>query len=191
MDFDIVRYTLCDIELAMVEAGGSLYCSTPQLEKVFKCNRSQLLHICSKWRAGEFSSHTLGSVVVSNQHRRDEKSGSVMSDHVRSLHSELAHSLGLKRFQAKTRLWSEDDVLGFAFSLRSDIARRCRAEFKEILKQHARRDTVPRDIHNKLIVDNSKMAEQINMLWEAVTSLQETNKQMASNAGRSLRLVKG
>lgn len=171
----LVRYTLCDIDLMMVDIEGTLYCSTPQLEKVFRCNRSQLMHVCNKWSRGDFGTATLGDLVMSNQQHKV---------------SAIAEGLMLKRVQPKTRLWSEDDVLGFAFALRSDIARQCRAQFKEILKQHARREMVPREQLDKMMLTCSTLTEQVGYLWQAVEDLKEANRQMASNAGRSLRLVK-
>lgn len=172
--FNLVCYTLCDIELMMVDIDSTLYCSTPQLEKVFGVGRDSLNHICRQWRKGEFSDVRLGDLTEMNHQRKD-----------------LADTLGLERARANTRLWSEDDVLGFAFALRSDIARQCRAQFTEILKQHARRDMVPREQLDKMMLTCSDLTNQVKYLWEAVEDLKATNKEMASNAGRSLRLIKG
>lgn len=158
----------------MVDIDNTLYCSTPQLEKVFRCNRSQLLHVCRGWRASEFGEATLGDLVMSSQHHKDL--------------GEVTDALLLKRLQPKTRIWSEDDVLGFAFALRSDIAVQCRAQFKEILKQHARREMVPREQLDKMMMTCSTLTEQVGHLWEAVQELQQ--QQPVPRPERNLHLVK-
>lgn len=159
----------------MADIEGTLYCSTPQLEKVFRCNRSQLLHVCSKWRHDEFGNATVGDLVMSNQHRKGLDG--------------LPEALLLKRLQPKTRLWSEDDVLSFAFALRSDIARHCRAEFKDILKRHARREMVPREQLDKMLMTCSDLADQVSQLWSAVQDLQKQRE--PSRPVRDFHLVKG
>lgn len=162
----IIKYTLCDIELAMVDIDGVLYCSTPQLEKVFGTDRSNLSRLVRR-HPEEFSKATCEMLVRSNGHHKD-----------------VFDALELNRFQKKTRLWSEDDVIGITWLVRSDIARQCRAQFKEILKQHARREYLPVDQVERMI------AEQLAPLQSAVDELMADRKQMASFAGRSLRLVR-
>jgi hypothetical protein len=176
----LVKYTLCDIELVMVDIEGILYCSTPQLENVFRCHRNLLNDIARRWRAAEFNDirfKDLTSMIIG------PKDLTTMNH----CHKELADSLQLKRARSNTRLWSEDDVLGFCFHLRSDIARQCRAQFKEILKQHARRDCMPMNQVEAMVAD---FKAQIAPLQEAVEELMSERKQMASYAGKSLRLVR-
>ena len=177
---DLFKYTLCDIELVMADIDGTLYCSTPQLEKVLQVTRSQLNNVANIWRNGEFNDVRLGSIMSGNH-----------------IHKDLAKTLCLQRARKNTRLWSEDDVLGFCFHLRGDIVRQCRVQFKEILKQHTRKDYIPREKYDELLKVHSSFIEQISSLKEAVESnatligqLMSDRKQMASNAGRSLRLVK-
>ena len=176
----LVKYTLCDIELVMVDIEGILYCSIPQLENVFRCHRNLLNDIARRWRAAEFNDirfKDLTSMIIG------PKDLTTMNH----CHKELADSLQLKRARSNTRLWSEDDVLGFCFHLRSDIARQCRAQFKEILKQHARRDCMPMNQVEAMVAD---FKAQIAPLQEAVEELMSERKQMASYAGKSLRLVR-
>lgn len=162
----LVKYTLCDIELAMVDIEGVLYCSTPQLERIFGVDRKNLSRLVRR-HPQEFSRATCEMLVGSN-----------------GPHKEVLSSLELDRFQKKTRLWSEDDVIGITWLVRSDIARQCRAQFKEILKQHARREYLPTDQVEAMI------AAQIAPLQAAVDELMADRNQMASFAGRSLRLVR-
>jgi hypothetical protein len=162
----LVKYTLCDIELAMVDINGVLYCSTPQLEKVFGVGRASLTRLVQR-HPEEFSKATCEMLVLSKEQHKD-----------------VLNALELDRFQRKTRLWSEDDVIGITWLVRSDIARQCRSQFKEILKQHARREYLPVDQVEAMI------AAQIAPLQEAVAELMADRKQMASYAGRSLRLVR-
>jgi len=174
----LVKYTLCDIELAMVDIDGVLYCSTPQLEKLFMVTRAQLGDLSNRWRKGEFTDVRFGDLKYVN--------------HVLK---EVADSLELVRARKSTRLWSEDDVLGFCFHLRSDIARKCRAQFKEILKQHARRDYIPANCVDELVASvraevQADMQAQLQPLQDAVNELMADRKKMASYAGRSLRLVR-
>jgi len=162
----LVKYTLCDIELAMVDIEGVLYCSTPQLEKVFGVERSSLTRLVQRYPS-EFSKATCEMLVLSNDQHKD-----------------VLNALELQRLQKKTRLWSEDDVIGITWLVRSDIARRFRAQFKEVLKQHARREYLPTDQVEAMI------AAQIAPLQAAVDELMADRNQMASFAGRSLRLVR-
>ena len=176
----LVKYTLCDIELVMVDIEGILYCSTPQLENVFRCHSNNLNNVARLWRAHEFNDirfKDLTSMIPGPKEL-------TTMNHCRK---ELADSLQLKRARSNTRLWSEDDVLGFCFHLRSDIARQCRAQFKEILKQHARRDCMPMNQVEAMVAD---FKAQIAPLQEAVEELMSERKQMASYVGGSLRLVR-
>lgn len=173
----LVKYTLCDIELVMADIEGVLYCSTPQLERIFGVDRATLTRLVKRYPQ-EFSRTTCEALVLSNdQHKESLARYNVPA-------KELLDALELKRFQKKTRLWSEDDVIGITWLVRSDIARKCRAQFKEILKQHARREHLPMDQVEAMI------ASQIAPLQEAVKELMADRKQMASYAGRSLRLVR-
>lgn len=169
---ELVKYTLCDIELMMVDIDGTLYCSTPQLEKVFCVPRNNLPRLVQN-NPGEFSRTTLEDLTSSL-----------------GCPKELVDGLGLKRFRKNTRLWSEDDVIGFTWLVRSDIARQCRVQFKEILKQHARRETVSRDMYEQLMRQHAEVINQIPALKEAIEELRENQRAMASHAGASLRLVR-
>lgn len=165
----LVKYTLCDIELVMVDIEGILYCSTPQLERVFGAGRSNLSKLVRRYPQ-EFSQATCEMLMGYNVPRKAVLEG-----------------LELERARKNTRLWSEDDVIGFTWMVRSDIARQCRAQFKEILKQHARRDSMPINQVEAMVAD---FKAQIAPLQEAVEELMSERKQMASYAGRSLRLVR-
>ncbi len=181
----LVKYTLCDIELVMVDIEGTLYCSTPQLESVFRCHRNLLNDIARRWRAGEFNDIRFKDITSRILGPKDLTT-------MNHCHKELADSLQLKRARSNTRLWSEDDVLGFCFHLRSDIARQCRAQFKEILKQHARRDWLPISQVEAMMAEqvNNFIRDQILPLQAAVEELRADRKEMASYAGRSLRIVR-
>ena len=175
----LVKYTLCDIELMMVDIEGTLYCSTPQLEEVFGADESNLTKLVRK-HSEEFSKATCEILTRYNVPLK-----------------EILDGLGLKRLRKNTRLWSEDDVIGFTWLVRSDIARQCRAQFKEILKQHARRETVSREMYDHLQKQHMALLNQVPILIETIKevkreqdAMKESQRQMASNAGRSLRLVR-
>jgi hypothetical protein len=101
-------------------------------------------------------------------------------------------ALELERLRKDTRLWSEDDVIGITWLVRSDIARRCRAQFKEILKQHARREYIPADQVEAMISARVEdmVSTQIAPLQAAVAELMADRREMASYAGKTLRLVR-
>jgi len=163
---NLVKYTLCDIELVMVDIEGTLYCSTPQLEKVFGADHSNLSKLVRRY-PNEFSQTTIEALTGYNVPRK-----------------EIIEALEIKRLRKNTRLWSEDDVIGITWLVRSDIARQCRAQFKEILKQHARVDHISADRVEAII------QAQIAPLQAAVAELMADRKEMASYAGRSLRLIR-
>jgi len=175
----LVKYTLCDIELMMVDIDGTLYCSTPQLEKIFGMHKAALTRIVRRYPE-EFSRATCEMLRLSFDQRK-----------------EVLDGLGIQRFRKNTRLWSEDDVIGLTWIVRSDIARQCRVQFKEILKQHARRETVSRDMYDQLMGQHADLLNQVPILIETIKevkreqdAMKESQRQMASNAGRSLRLVR-
>jgi hypothetical protein len=163
---NLVKYTLCDIELVMVDIEGVLYCSTPQLERVFGADHSNLSKLVRRY-PHEFSQTTIEALTGYNVPRK-----------------EIIEALEIKRLRKNTRLWSEDDVIGITWLVRSDIARQCRAQFKEILKLHARVDHISADRVEAMI------QAQIAPLQAAVANLMADRKEMASYAGRSLRLIR-
>ena len=176
----LVRYTLCDIDLMMVDIEGTLYCSTPQLEKVFGLDHSNLSRLVATYPQ-DFSRSTCELLTGSFVPPKEVRDG-----------------LMLKRLRKNTRLWSEDDLIGITWLVRSDIARRCRAQFKEILKEHASRGYVSKEAHNNLLSAHTELAAQVGPLMAAVSELKEEvgqlkqqNEGMASHVGRALRLVKG
>ena len=166
---NLVKYTLCDIELVMVDIEGTLYCSTPQLERVFGVERASLTRLVQRY-PNEFSKATCEMLVLSDDQ-----------------HKQVLDALHLQRLQKKTRLWSEDDVIGITWLVRSDIARQCRAQFKDILKQHARRNSLPLTQVEAMM---SELKAQIAPLQAAVEELMSDRKEMASYAGKTLRLVR-
>lgn len=176
---DLVKYVLCDIEIMMVDIGGVLYCSTPQLEKVFGIERNNLTRLVNKYPQ-DFSNVRCSSLTSSDEHRK-----------------EMLEGLGLSRLRKDTRLWSEDDVIGITWLVRSDIARKCRAEFKEILKQHCSKRFITRDVFDDVVTKNYHLAAQMESLVEVVNAMsgriseiEGQNKELASCAGRALRLVR-
>jgi len=169
---ELIKYTLCDIELMMVDIDGTLYCSTKQVEDVFRCKRASLLNIANNRHKGDFSITRLSDVELQGVTKDD-----------------ISKALNI-RFQKNTRIWSEDDVLEFACHVQSDFSRQCRRQFKEILKQHARRETVSRDMYDQLMRQHAEVINQIPVLQEAIEELRENQKAMGSLAGASLRLMK-
>jgi hypothetical protein len=153
----------------MVDIEGVLYCSTPQLERVFGADHSNLSKLVRRY-PHEFSQTTIEALTGYDVPRK-----------------EIIEALEIKRLRKNTRLWSEDDVIGITWLVRSDIARQCRAQFKEILKQHARREYMPADQVEAMM---RELKSQIAPLQAAVAELMADRKEMASYAGRSLRLIR-
>jgi len=165
----LVKYTLCDIELVMVDIEGVLYCSTPQLEKIFGANKGNLSTVVRRYPE-EFTNTRVGALGFA----------------INNL-TEFKEAMMFSRLRDDARLWSEDDVIGLTWLWRSDIARQCRAQFKEILKQHARRDSMPMNQVEAMVAD---FKAQIAPLQEAVEELMSERKKMASHVGRALRIVR-
>ena len=170
MGYQVVCYSLCDIKVNMVEFNGVLYATTPQLEKVFGVTRHSLNRLVRSYPQ-EFTQRTVGDLTANNVIRK-----------------ELTADLGIKRLRKNTHLWSEDDLIGITWLIRSDIARRCRAEFKEILKQHARRDTVTKDQLSAMIQAEVHAAVSAvhEELMPRLQMLEDMNDAFASSAGKSL-----
>lgn len=163
---EIVQYRLADIDLAMVDFDGELFCSTPQLCEVFRVNRDGLHHVVSRHKE-EFTNTRLKAITMTKRHRK-----------------EVLEAMLLERESPNTRIWTEDDVLSFTFFLRSDIARQCRAEFKGILKQHAIRNYIsPQQAEALVRFHTDPLAAQIRELEDTVCGI-------STHVGRALNAVK-
>lgn len=173
---EIVSYSLADIALAMVDFDGTLFCSTPQLCEVFQTTPQSLWQIANE-RRGEFSNARL-TILTSMNHCRKP----------------ILEAFKLERSRPNTRIWTEDDVLSFTFFLRSDIAKSCRAQFKEILKAHAKRNYLsPEQVDLLVQTDIHPFAEQIRYLSAEVDKVKELHgivDSAASNAGKFLRNIR-
>lgn len=164
----LVRYSICGVELAMIDVDGELYCSMPQLAEALNATRQQL-----------------GQIARAHSDELEPVRLSELTDMIHT-RKEMANELGLVRARTDTRLWSESDVLLFCMVMRTDVAKEARREFKEILKQHARRGMYTAAEVEALRVGYEEILALKNA-FEAKCDLYEGKfKRAVSNAGELL-----
>lgn len=118
----LVKYTLCDIELAMVDIEGVLYCPPSQLYKALGVDDGDLERVVLRYPK-EFPKTTYETFGLTD-------------DRYRELVASLESEQTLKRpIWKKTRLWSEDDIIGITFLSRSSATRKFRPQFIKLIKQ--------------------------------------------------------
>lgn len=129
------------------------------------------------------------------QRNKERFSGATIGDVLLTVtecdRKELQATLNVQRLRKNTVLWSHRDLIHLGLLLTGETARAFQEDVINLIEEQARVNYVPREQFNRVILENTKMAEFCNSLAERVENLEEANRQMASNAGRSLRLVKG
>lgn len=144
-------------------------------------------------------SSSIRSVV---QRNKDRFSGSTIGDVLRCVSEWDAHELksvlNVKQLKKATVLWSHRDLIHLGLLLTGETARAFQEDVIDLIERQARVDYVPREVHERLIIDHSNLANEYGKvtafcesLQDRMCDLEDCVKGMASNAGRAFRLVKG
>lgn len=171
----ICTFSTMNLSIPMIDIEGTLYTSSAVLADAFCIDMSSIRSVVQR-NKDRFSGKTIGDALmcVSEWDAR-----------------ELKGVLNVKQLKKATVLWSHRDLIHLGLLLTGETARAFQEDVIDLIEQQARVDYVPREQFNKLVLENTKMAEFCNSLVERVERLEDSTKQMASNAGRSLRLIKG
>jgi hypothetical protein len=158
----LVRWQFQGLVMPMIQdENGELYCTSKAI--------CEALGVCEE---------TLRYVY--NTHKEEFSSLSVGNSNAKEFFLEHKTELGIKRVRSDIRLWTEDDMLGFGFFLKSDEAREYRRQLRQFIKTNAMVNTVSREEHEQLKGRLEYIEELLKGSMPAVHST-------ASMAGRLLR----
>lgn len=163
-----------NLSVPMLDIEGTLYTSSAVLAETFSISPSAIKSVVKR-NKDRFSGNTIGNVITVAECNRKA----------------LQDTLGVQRLRTSTVLWSHRDLVHLGLLLTGDTARAFQEDVIDLIERQARVNYVPREQFDKLVIENTQMAEFCNSLADRVTRLESANREMASNAGRSLRLVKG
>ena len=158
----LVKWQFQGLVMPMIQdESGELYCTSKAI--------CEALGVCEE---------TLRTVY--NRHREEFSSLSVSNCNAKDFLKENSEEFGVKRVRADMRLWTEDDMLGFGFFLKSDEAREYRRQLRQFIKANAMVNTVSREEHEQL---KGRLEYIENLLRDSMPAVHST----ASMAGRMLR----
>lgn len=162
----LTKWSFAGLEVPMMEdEDGELYCTSKALCGALGVTEGNIRSFYNDNKA-EFD-----SLTVSNRHAKE-------------FFREHQSVFELKRIRGNIRIWSEDDMLVFAFFLKTPQAREFRRELRLFIKQQARKDTVSREEFMSLL-------ERVkNMELEREEALPRFNL-AASCAGKTLASFRG
>lgn len=92
----------------------------------------------------------------------------------------------ISRVRSDMRMWTEDDMLTFAFLAKSDKGREFRRNLRKFIKINAVRHYVSLEEHNKLKNGLSEIKEQMHTMSLLILQNQQAVKYDASLAGKLL-----
>ena len=180
MNLEVGVYKVLGIELGMVKIGDDFYCATNQLQKLFK-----------------ESDRTIRQAMNRNSHRF---SGTRLADLLRvtDCHpQEMKRALKAKQLRKDAVMWNSSDVLSMGLILCGDEARAFQADVIHMLKEQATFNMVPKEQLEAALMTNKQLADMKEALQEKLDRVEDRMTKMedhlgiaASNAGRTLRLVR-
>jgi hypothetical protein len=124
--------------------------------------------------------------------------GNVLLSITECYRKELQTTLNIQRLRKDTVLWSHRDLIHLGLLLTGETARAFQEDVIDLIERQARVNYIPREAYERLVIDHSNLATEYGKVTAFCQSLQEQMddlkncvKGMATNAGRSLRLIKG
>lgn len=117
----IINWEFESLKIKMIELNGELYCTSKSVREALSVEASTLRQIYRRHEDEFFS------ICVTDCHANLQM---------------LKNTLGLKYIRKDMKLWSEDDMLTFAFMVSGDRARAARRDFRKFIKEHAKKGLV-------------------------------------------------
>jgi hypothetical protein len=151
----------------MVDIRGDLYCTSKSICEALAINESTFREIY-------------------NVHRLEFGGLSVGNSDAKEFLQQNRVEFGIKRVRKDMHLWSDVDMLTFAFHAKSPAASCYRKQFIQFIKQHAKIESVSYEEFNQLrgeLMEFKALAESALLAAPAV-------KEAASHAGSMLALQK-
>lgn len=111
-----------------------------------------------------------------------------LKEPLRSFLYENKIQLDIKRVRTDINIWSEDQMLTFAFHITSDKAIQFRKDLIVMIKQYAKKDTISRDEYEKLQNEFQDLKHTVGVLVQSIESAQIPMSKIASESGKLLRI---
>jgi len=181
MNLEVGVYKVLGIELGMVSINGKFWCTGGQLAKLF----------------GSASARTIAKAYRRNQRRF---SGTRLADLLRVTDcnpKELRCALNCKKLQKDAIVYNSRDVLSMGLILNGDEAAAFQSDVLDMIEAQATFDMVPREQLEAALMTNKQLADMKEALQEKLDRVEDRMTKMenhlgiaASNAGKTLRLVR-
>lgn len=156
----LTRWEFMGLHMPMMEDDrGELYCTSKALCEALGINEGTLRSVYERHKE-EFLSV---SICDAKEFLRQNKV-----------------EFGIKRIRSDMRLWSEDDMLTFAFHSKSVQSLEYRKQLRQFIKQNAKRGYVSRDAFENLKGELHEIKEFMQKYMLAVD-------ESASHVGKALR----
>lgn len=192
----LVRWEFLGLHMPMMEdEDGELYCTSKAICNALGLSKDALDHIVTR-NAEEFGSLRLtncqskddgpslpnlqakdGNLSVTNCYSKDL---SVSNPNAKEFFTAHKTEFGIKRVRSDMRLWSEDDMLTFAFHSKSPQSLEFRKQLRKFIKQNATRGYVTQAQFDEL-------KGQMHSIMELVAMYVPAANEAASSAGKALR----
>jgi hypothetical protein len=185
----LVRWSFQNLHVPMMEDGqGELYCTSRGLCGALNILEDTLRHVYTR-------------------HKEEFDSLSVTDCHAKEFLQENRAEFGVTRVKKDMRLWTEDDMLNFAFYTKSGVARQFRQDLRKFIKANASRHYISMEQYHKLeqelqekadhavslelkLADLSEVKRELHELKEFVMTNVEVVQKNASQFGRGLNSQK-
>ena len=181
MNLEVGVYKVLGIELGMVSINGKFWCTGGQLAKLF----------------GSSSADTIKKVYQRNKRRF---SGTRLMDLLCGTNcpsQDLRKALGAKQLRKDAVMYNSRDVLSMGLILNGDEAAAFQSDVLDMIEAQATFNMVPKEqleaalMTNKQLADmNEALQEKLDRVEDRMTMMEEHLGIAASNAGRTLRLVR-
>lgn len=146
----LVRWSFQGLHMPMMEDdSGELYCTSKAICEALAIDEATLRKICER-------------------HPEEVGENCVTDCHAKLFLKENKAEFGVRYVRGDMRLWTEDDMLTFAFHARSNVALEFRRKLRQFIKQNARRGYVKQVEFDRLQGRLDQMAELIQSLIPSV-----------------------
>ena len=169
----LVRWEFMGLHMPMMEdEAGELFCTSKALLEALGINKDVVDHIVS---------------------RHGKELGTLRAENCQSKEFLQKHKveLGILRVRQDMRLWSEDDMLTFAFHAHSDKSLEFRKQLRQFIKANAKRGYVSEEQFNlmrgELRTELDAVRSELRAIVDKVSKYGPAADAAASMAGKALR----
>jgi prophage antirepressor-like protein len=158
----LIRWEFLGLCMPMMEdESGELYCTSKAICEALGINE-----------------HALRMII--NRNKKEFGSLRVTDRYAKEFFQANKTEFGIERVRSDIRLWSEDDMLTFAFHSKSDDSLEFRQKLRKFIKLNAKRNCVT-------VEQFEQLKGQFDALCELVKNYIPAANDAASFAGRALR----